>query len=79
MKAGMKGERARVKNGARKEIGKAVSLNGNGHAIGIVEHVSETPLYEDQEDGSLGSDPKLWRPEASDEDPINTSDSETIL
>lgn len=79
VKAGMKGERARVKNGARKEIGKAVSLNGNGHAIGIVEHVSETPLYEDQEDGSLGSDPKLWRPEASDEDPINTSDSETIL
>ncbi len=77
----MKGRCAQAKAGARKENRKrkAVYMNGNGHTNGVVGHGSETPEYEDQEEGFPGLDPKLWHLEAGDEDSTKTSDSETII
>ena len=71
--ARMKREPLPATAGARKTDGKVDDLNGNGHAIRIVEHVSKSLKSEDQEDGSFGTDPRLWNLEASDEDSTKSS------
>ena len=79
VKARMKGKCAQAKAGARKEDRKAVHMNGNGYTNGVVGHCSKTPEHEDQDEDFPALDPKLWHLEASDDDSIKTSDSETIL
>ena len=78
VKARSKGNRAQAKAGARKEIINDISINGNGHAKEAVERGSQTLNYDDQENRSLGSDPKLWHLEASNEESTKISNSETI-
>ena len=79
LKARMRRKRIQTKAGARKDNGKGFYMNGNGHAIRVVEHGSKTRKIEDQEDGSFGTDPTLWHLEASDEDTTTANDSKTIL
>ena len=78
LKARRKWKRIQAETGARKDNGMGF-MTGNGCAIRVVEHGSETRKTEEQYDGSFGIDPTLWHLEASDEDSAETNDSETIL
>lgn len=56
-----------------------VFVTGNGRAVRVVEHGSDTRKTEEQYDGSFGIDPILGHLEASDEDSAKNNKSETIL
>ena len=77
-KARVKSEPIPARAGARKDDGKVICMNGNGHAIRVTEHGSEILFIEDQEDGSFGTDPRPWKLEASGEDSTKINGSETI-
>ena len=79
MRARMKRELAQAELVAHKRYERVIYMNGDGHALGVVEVGSKTPKSEVQEVGSFGSQPRLWHLEASDEDSTKTSDSETTL
>ena len=69
-KARMKREHLLAKIGARKDDGNGDCLNGSCRLRRIIE-------IEDHEDGSFGTDPRLWNLEASGKDSTKTSDSST--